>query len=236
MNAGASFDIARPSPRGWRSLPPSAAPRTAALAVCRRLLFDMVGPDHRRARTRTMSVPRLRAALDEGPLHRLGHAKPRALYDAALVNGTAAHGEDYDDTFEGGPIHAGAVIVSAVLAIAEQRGLDGEQDHARDCGRNGTDVPHEPRGAAGDAQGGLPSDRDLRRAGGRSRGWCGRSALDAGATGARSGNFRKSCLGHHRVSRRWQLDKASACRRGGAGRLARRASGRGRIHRPFDGV
>jgi 2-methylcitrate dehydratase PrpD len=42
-----------------------------------------------------------------------------------LVNGTAAHGEDYDDTFEGGPIHAGAVIVPALLATAEHHGLTG---------------------------------------------------------------------------------------------------------------
>src|SRR3712207_6877472 len=45
--------------------------------------------------------------------------------DAALVNGTAAHGEDYDDTFEGGPVHSGAVVVPAVLAAAERFGLSG---------------------------------------------------------------------------------------------------------------
>jgi 2-methylcitrate dehydratase PrpD len=44
---------------------------------------------------------------------------------AAFVNGTAAHGEDFDDTFEGGPVHAGAVVLPAVLAVAEQEGLDG---------------------------------------------------------------------------------------------------------------
>jgi 2-methylcitrate dehydratase PrpD len=44
---------------------------------------------------------------------------------AALVNGTATHGEDYDDTFEGGPIHAGAVIIPALLATAERHQLSG---------------------------------------------------------------------------------------------------------------
>ena len=44
----------------------------------------------------------------------------------AFVNGTAAHGEDFDDTFEGGPVHAGAVIVPAVLAVAERHGVDGK--------------------------------------------------------------------------------------------------------------
>jgi 2-methylcitrate dehydratase PrpD len=44
---------------------------------------------------------------------------------AAFVNGTAAHGEDFDDTFEGGPVHAGAVIVPAILAITEREKLHG---------------------------------------------------------------------------------------------------------------
>jgi 2-methylcitrate dehydratase PrpD len=46
----------------------------------------------------------------------LGHVGECDGFGAALVNGTAAHGEDYDDTFEGGPVHSGAVIVPAVLA------------------------------------------------------------------------------------------------------------------------
>ena len=44
---------------------------------------------------------------------------------AAFINGTAAHGEDFDDTFEGGPVHAGAVIVPAVLAACERHRPDG---------------------------------------------------------------------------------------------------------------
>jgi 2-methylcitrate dehydratase PrpD len=55
----------------------------------------------------------------------IGHAGGIGPYDAALINGTAAHGEDYDDTFEGGPVHAGAVIVPAVLSAAEHRNLSG---------------------------------------------------------------------------------------------------------------
>src|SRR6266540_425042 len=45
--------------------------------------------------------------------------------DAAMLNGTAAHGEDFDDTFEGGPVHSGAVVVPAVLAACERFGLPG---------------------------------------------------------------------------------------------------------------
>src|SRR6266513_2582245 len=44
---------------------------------------------------------------------------------AAFINGTAIHGEDFDDTFEGGPVHAGAVVVPAVLAACERHKPDG---------------------------------------------------------------------------------------------------------------
>ena len=56
----------------------------------------------------------------------LGHARTLDAAGAAFVNGTAAHGEDFDDTFEGGPVHAGAVVVPAVLAIAEREEISGK--------------------------------------------------------------------------------------------------------------
>ncbi|HSR54976.1 MAG TPA: MmgE/PrpD family protein [Alphaproteobacteria bacterium] len=49
---------------------------------------------------------------------------------AAMFNGTAAHGEDFDNTYEGCPVHSGAVIVPAVLAVAESRGLTGARAFA----------------------------------------------------------------------------------------------------------
>ncbi|HEX5281047.1 MAG TPA: MmgE/PrpD family protein [Micropepsaceae bacterium] len=67
------------------------------------------------------------SAVSEGRATAIGHDGGFGPYDAALINGTAAHGEDYDDTFEGGPVHAGAVIVPAVLAAAEHRGLAGDR-------------------------------------------------------------------------------------------------------------
>ena len=56
----------------------------------------------------------------------IGHSRALDSAGAAFINGTAAHGEDFDDTFEGGPIHAGAVILPAVLAIAERERLSGK--------------------------------------------------------------------------------------------------------------
>ena len=62
---------------------------------------------------------------DEGPCTALGHARTFSAASAAFINGTAAHGEDFDDTFEGGPVHAGAVIVPAVLAVCERHRCEG---------------------------------------------------------------------------------------------------------------
>jgi 2-methylcitrate dehydratase PrpD len=67
----------------------------------------------------------LAACDDDGPCTAIGHARTLSAAGAALVNGTAAHGEDFDDTFEGGPVHAGAVIVPAVLAACERHCPDG---------------------------------------------------------------------------------------------------------------
>ena len=62
---------------------------------------------------------------EEGACTAIGHARPMSAAGAAFVNGTAAHGEDFDDTFEGGPVHAGAVIVPAVMAACERHGGSG---------------------------------------------------------------------------------------------------------------
>src|SRR3989442_900253 len=67
----------------------------------------------------------------------IGHSRTLDAAGAAFVNGTAAHGEDFDDTFEGGPVHAGAVVVSAVLAVAERERLGGRGSLLRLAGRVG---------------------------------------------------------------------------------------------------
>lgn len=102
-----------------RELPP------AVRATLRRLLFDVAGLCVA-ARKTDYVIAALASAASAGTSTSIGHPGGFSPYDAALVNGTAAHGEDYDDTFEGGPVHAGAVIVPAVLALAEYRGLGGE--------------------------------------------------------------------------------------------------------------
>jgi 2-methylcitrate dehydratase PrpD len=78
------------------------------------------------AARRTDYIEALVRALDPGgPCTAIGHPATYAPADAATLNGTAAHGEDFDDTFEGGPVHSSAVVVPAVLAACERFGRDG---------------------------------------------------------------------------------------------------------------
>jgi 2-methylcitrate dehydratase PrpD len=67
------------------------------------------------------------SADGQGPCSLIGHKGGFDVATACLVNGTAVHGEDYDDTFEGTPVHVGAVIVPALLAAAQQRNLSGAE-------------------------------------------------------------------------------------------------------------
>ena len=91
---------------------------------CEDLLVDVVGLAVT-ARNEDYVKAALVACDDDGPCTAIGHTRTLSAAGAALVNGTAIHGEDFDDTFEGGPIHAGAVIVPAVLAACERHNLDG---------------------------------------------------------------------------------------------------------------
>ena len=61
----------------------------------------------------------------EGRCTAIGHSRPLDAAGAAAVNGTAIHGEDFDDTLEGAPIRVGAMVIPAVLAAAERFGLSG---------------------------------------------------------------------------------------------------------------
>src|SRR3954447_20924651 len=92
--------------------------------TCEDLLIDCVG-----LCVTVRNADYVRSALDgcddDGPCTAIGHRRTLNAAGAAFVNGTAAHGEDFDDTFEGGPVHAGAVIVPAVLAACERHNPDG---------------------------------------------------------------------------------------------------------------
>ncbi|HXZ02788.1 MAG TPA: MmgE/PrpD family protein [Stellaceae bacterium] len=108
------------------ALSPRSLPE-AARRVAEDLLLDVFGLCL--AARESDYVRALIAGLDgdgDGAATAIGHRRRLGAAGAALVNGTAAHGEDFDDTFEGGPVHAGAVIVPAVLAAAERFRPEGE--------------------------------------------------------------------------------------------------------------
>jgi 2-methylcitrate dehydratase PrpD len=96
----------------------------ATARKCEDLLTDVVGLCIT-ARNEDYVRSALTGCDDDGPCTAIGHARMLTAAGAAFVNGTAAHGEDFDDTFEGGPVHAGAVIVPAVLAACERHNPDG---------------------------------------------------------------------------------------------------------------
>jgi 2-methylcitrate dehydratase PrpD len=97
----------------------------AVRETCSRLFLDVTG-----LCVAARHEPYVRAvfsAADAGPCTAIGHSGGFDVFSAALINGTAAHGEDYDDTFEGGPVHSGAVVIPAVLAICEREKRSGRE-------------------------------------------------------------------------------------------------------------
>ncbi|MEH2561607.1 MmgE/PrpD family protein [Bradyrhizobium sp. AZCC 2289] len=105
------------------ALQPGGLP-AATTRKCEDLLIDVVGLCVT-ARNEDYIRSALAGCDDDGPCTAIGHTRTLNAAGAAFVNGTAAHGEDFDDTFEGGPVHAGAVIVPAVLAACERHNPDG---------------------------------------------------------------------------------------------------------------
>jgi len=105
------------------ALDPARLP-SAVRRKCEDLLIDVVGLCLT-ARNEDYVKAALAGWDDDGPCTAIGHVRTMSAAGAAFVNGTAAHGEDFDDTFEGGPVHAGAVIVPAVLAACERHRPDG---------------------------------------------------------------------------------------------------------------
>jgi 2-methylcitrate dehydratase PrpD len=104
---------------------PSSLP-VATRETAQRLMLDVAGLCV--AARRTDYVHATLTSVDEGgPCTAIGHSGSFDAFDAALVNGTAAHGEDFDDTFEGGPVHAGAVVVPALVAACERERLGGDR-------------------------------------------------------------------------------------------------------------
>lgn len=98
------------------------------LSKAKRHLLDLVG-----VALASSSMPFARMALDaamqmggRGDATVIGFAERLPPAWAALVNGTMAHGLDFDDTHQGAVVHVSASVVPAALAAAEETRADGE--------------------------------------------------------------------------------------------------------------
>ncbi len=109
----------------WLIATPTESFPAETVTMARNLVLDVAGLCVA-ARSQDYVLATLTALDRGGVCTGFGHAGGWSGFDAALLNGTAAHGEDYDDTFEGGPVHSGAVLVPALLAACEREGLGGE--------------------------------------------------------------------------------------------------------------
>src|SRR5258708_1762160 len=91
---------------------PRATP-VAMETACQSLLIDIAGICMS-ARHSDFMQSTFAATDEAGACTVIGQVAGRSLGMAALCNGTAAHGDDFDDTYEGGPAHPGAVILPAM--------------------------------------------------------------------------------------------------------------------------
>src|ERR1700704_6306893 len=82
------------------ALKPGALPAVTT-SKCEDLMIDVVGLCVT-ARHEDYIRSALAGCDDDGPCTAIGHSRTLNAAGAAFVNGTAAHGEDFDDTFEGG--------------------------------------------------------------------------------------------------------------------------------------
>lgn len=97
------------------------------VAHARHCLLDWVGVTVAGSRERTTALVRSEVLDDPGRPRAtlLGSGERVGLVWAALVNGTAAHALDYDDVAPAMSGHPSAPVLSALLPVAEELGLDG---------------------------------------------------------------------------------------------------------------
>ncbi|MBL6679372.1 MAG: MmgE/PrpD family protein [Alphaproteobacteria bacterium] len=72
-------------------------------------------------------VSLINALKENGNCILVGHEYKTSPFNASIINGTSVHGEDFDDTFEGTPVHVGAVMVPAMLSAVQANNLSGPE-------------------------------------------------------------------------------------------------------------
>ncbi|MGE4218737.1 MAG: MmgE/PrpD family protein [Alphaproteobacteria bacterium] len=134
----------------------AAEPLPADLAAyVRRALLDTVGCCVYGADQPWTRILAETASQDGGSASVLGRGTKRRPATAALINGTAAHGFELDDFIVGSFTHAGAPVISAALATAEDVDAPGWRL------LSGILAGYELMGRVGRAMGKARSDRGL---------------------------------------------------------------------------
>jgi 2-methylcitrate dehydratase PrpD len=98
----------------------------AALVAGRRAILDTIGVTLAGSHEEAVRILRTVVA-PAGPATLLGCGTSASALDAALLNATAAHALDYDDTHASFRGHPSATIVPAALAAAELMGASGAE-------------------------------------------------------------------------------------------------------------
>nr|MDP2191975.1 MmgE/PrpD family protein [Rhodoferax sp.] len=122
QSTGSSLSVSERLARGIMSCTPEKDAGTREVAD--RLLLDISGLCIA-ARNQSYVKAALASIDGDGACTVIGFSRKLDAEGAAFVNGIASHGEDFDDTYEGGPVHAGVVIIPALLATAERHALSG---------------------------------------------------------------------------------------------------------------
>ncbi|MEM9669997.1 MAG: MmgE/PrpD family protein [Pseudomonadota bacterium] len=95
-----------------------------ALAVTRRAIIDVVACMLPGSREPVVDkVYGVVSSWGAGPARVVGKPESLSAPMAALVNGTSAHAQDFDDNFDPAKAHATAVLIPALLAIADQEDI-----------------------------------------------------------------------------------------------------------------
>lgn len=97
------------------------------VAATRRLIADLVGVSVAGQRSPTLDrvLDLAREHYGGGSASVFGDHERVSPIGAALANGTAGHGWDFDDTFDASPLHTSSSVVPATLALAQETGASG---------------------------------------------------------------------------------------------------------------
>jgi len=103
---------------------PEAGIPPSALRSAARVVLDATGVMRAASALAPEVQPFIAHAVDggTGPARILGTAHGVRPALAALANGAMAHALDYEDAFDGAPLHPNASLVPAVLALAQAQG------------------------------------------------------------------------------------------------------------------